>query len=165
VVAINNHREVADMVLGVPYPFAIEDAEQWIEAAAEQAAAGTAIEWLIELRTGRNVVGICSLLWLATGDDRAEIGYRLNPAYWGQGIATEASRMAISYAFRELNVERVYGICFGSNAVSMRVLEQSGLRFEGRNVHHIKKNGTYEDLVWFGAIREWWSYEQFSPDL
>ena len=36
-----------------------------------------------------------------------EIGWRLLPAYWNQGIATEGARAVLRYAFEALNLGEV----------------------------------------------------------
>ncbi|GKV07359.1 hypothetical protein SLEP1_g19150 [Rubroshorea leprosula] len=58
---------------------------------------------------------------------RGEIGYALNAKYWGKGIATEAVKMAVSCAFKELKcLSRVEGLVFAENRASQRVLEKAG---------------------------------------
>jgi RimJ/RimL family protein N-acetyltransferase len=54
--------------------------------------------WPVELRTTGQVVGAV-LLSRLPGDSAVEIGWHLNPDYWGAGYATEAGRGAIALAF------------------------------------------------------------------
>ncbi len=56
-----------------------------------------------------------------------DIGYRYLPAYWGKGIATEASKAVLKYGFETLNLERIIGIAFPENIPSCKVLEKIGL--------------------------------------
>lgn len=60
----------------------------------------------------------------------AELGYRLRRSAWGKGYATEGSRALVRKAFTELEVERIVAEALKLNAVSIRVMEKAGLRFE-----------------------------------
>ena len=60
-----------------------------------------------------------------------DVGYRLLPAYWGRGLATEASRAAVDYGFTRLGLPRILGLVDPKNAASVRVLEKLGMTFVG----------------------------------
>ena len=55
--------------------------------------------WPIELRTTGQVAGAVLLSPLPGDGTGVEIGWHLNPDYWGAGYATEAGRGAIALAF------------------------------------------------------------------
>jgi len=59
--------------------------------------------------------------------DTAELGYRLFPAAWGRGYATEGARALVRHAFSDLRLERVVATTMTVNVASRRVLEKSGL--------------------------------------
>lgn len=61
-----------------------------------------------------------------------EIGYIVNPAYWGKGIATEAAKLLIEFGFDQLNLHRIFATCDPRNIESSRVLEKIGMIKEGR---------------------------------
>ena len=58
-----------------------------------------------------------------------DVAYRLLPAYWGQGLATEAARASVRYGFAELGLRRIVGLVMPENIASARVLEKAGLRY------------------------------------
>nr|WP_145797126.1 GNAT family N-acetyltransferase [Kitasatospora atroaurantiaca] len=60
-------------------------------------------------------------------DGGTELGYRLRPAAWGRGFATEGARALVRRAFAEPGVERVVATTMTVNAGSRRVLEKAGL--------------------------------------
>jgi [ribosomal protein S5]-alanine N-acetyltransferase len=64
-----------------------------------------------------------------------ELGYIFNPAYYGQGYATEACRRVVTYVFVDLGAHRVQAGCSPENAPSWRLLERLGMR---REAHRIK---------------------------
>src|SRR5215468_938184 len=57
----------------------------------------------------------------------AELGYRLLPAAWGRGYATEAARALVGSAFSELGLHQVVATTMTVNLASRRVLERAGL--------------------------------------
>ena len=57
-----------------------------------------------------------------------ELGYRLYPAAWGRGLATEGARALIASAFERLPVDLIVATTMADNIGSWRVLEKCGLR-------------------------------------
>jgi RimJ/RimL family protein N-acetyltransferase len=57
-----------------------------------------------------------------------ELGYRLFPAFWGRGLATEGACALIASAFERLHLDRVVATTMADNTGSWRVLEKCGLR-------------------------------------
>jgi RimJ/RimL family protein N-acetyltransferase len=55
--------------------------------------------WALELRATGQVVGAVLLAPLSGADVPVEIGWHLNPDYWGAGYATEAGHGVIALAF------------------------------------------------------------------
>jgi RimJ/RimL family protein N-acetyltransferase len=56
-----------------------------------------------------------------------ELGYRLYPAFWGRGLATEGARALIRSAFGRLHLDRVVATMMADNTGSWRVLEKCGM--------------------------------------
>lgn len=80
--------------------------------------------------TGR-LIGWCGLQFLPeTGE--TEVAYLLAKSCWGQGLATEAARMALDYGFKTLLLERIIAIIHPDNLGSQRVAEKAGLIFLDR---------------------------------
>lgn len=57
-----------------------------------------------------------------------ELGYRLYPAFWGRGLATEGATALIASAFGRLRLDQVVATTMADNTGSWRVLEKCGLR-------------------------------------
>src|SRR5262245_31879053 len=57
--------------------------------------------WACVLKSNREVIGFAGLKRLVDLNE-VDLGYRLLPAYWGQGLATEAGRAALDYGFGTL---------------------------------------------------------------
>ncbi len=98
---------------------------------------------------------------------KAELGYTVNPVYWGCGIAVEASKKVISWGFETLRLKRIECTSFVTNTQSRRVCEKLGLTFEGvRKKGYLNYDGTVHDIncyaitdeEYFQKIKnnEWW---------
>jgi RimJ/RimL family protein N-acetyltransferase len=60
-------------------------------------------------------------------DPPIEVGWRLARGQWGRGYATEGSRAALGFAFRELGLPRVHSFTVPQNERSWRVMERIGM--------------------------------------
>lgn len=63
--------------------------------------------------------------------DEVDLGFRLLPAYWGRGLATESARACLRFGFETLGFDRVIALVLPQNGASRRVLEKIGMRDEG----------------------------------
>ena len=61
-----------------------------------------------------------------------EILYSIEPAYWGQGLATEASKAMLRCGFAEHGFVHIYAGADPPNAASFRVMEKCGMTFAKR---------------------------------
>lgn len=85
--------------------------------------------WATEERgTGRFIGRIG--LWHPEGWPGLEVGWLLDRAYWGRGLATEGGRAAVDYAFTTLGADHVISVIDPANIRSIRVAENIGERFE-----------------------------------
>jgi RimJ/RimL family protein N-acetyltransferase len=60
-----------------------------------------------------------------------DIGYAFLPSFRGKGYAFESAAAVLAYARDVVGLKRLLAITNPDNAVSMRVLEKLGMRFEG----------------------------------
>lgn len=85
--------------------------------------------WLAYLRETGEFVGRFGLRPNHPIEGDAELGYRLMPEYWGNGLATEGSREMLRYAFEMLRADRVVATTMAANVRSRSVMERIGLRY------------------------------------
>jgi RimJ/RimL family protein N-acetyltransferase len=57
-----------------------------------------------------------------------EIGWRLDPAWWNRGLATEGARAALALAFETLGLSEVVSFTVPANRASRRVMEKLGMQ-------------------------------------
>jgi RimJ/RimL family protein N-acetyltransferase len=86
--------------------------------------------------------------WLGIGiGDRAD---------WGKGYGTDALRLALRYAFDELDLHRVSLTVLGANPRAQRAYEKAGFVVEGRQRGQSQYDGQRVDEVFMGILREAW---------
>jgi RimJ/RimL family protein N-acetyltransferase len=56
-----------------------------------------------------------------------EIGWRLLPAYWGKGYASEAAAAALRFGFEDLNLDQIVSLTVLANKPSWSVMERIGM--------------------------------------
>ena len=100
----------------------------------------------VELRDTGEVIGMTGLGVLPDVPEimpAVEIGWRFGRAHWGRGLATEAARAALEFAFTAGGLDRIVGVHVVGNEASARVMLKLGMRFDrattesifGRPVH------------------------------
>lgn len=148
-------REIADTTLHIPHPYPDGAAEAWIGTHAERWTDRAELVLAITLKDGGNFVGAVGLV-LAPAHDRAELGYWIGVPYWRRGLATEAASGLVDFGFKVLGLQRVQAHHMSRNPASGRVLLKLGMRREGASPRAVKKNGRYEDIVFYGILRRDW---------
>lgn len=59
-----------------------------------------------------------------------EIGYVLNPQYWGNGIVPEAVNCLLDYGFKDLNLDLIWCGHYDFNNKSKRLNEKCGFKYK-----------------------------------
>ncbi|GLS83432.1 GNAT family N-acetyltransferase [Paraferrimonas haliotis] len=72
------------------------------------------------------VIGFCGVKYL-DDEQRPDIGYRMLPQYWGQGLAYEAAQATMDYARNELGLTNIMAEAVVENIASNKILLKLGL--------------------------------------
>ena len=104
---------------------------RYLAYVATRYRAGEFFDWAVVLRENQKMIGTCGFTSFSYEHNSAEIGYVLNPSYWGQGIALEAAQAVMDVGFRVLNLHRIEAKFILGNDRSRRVMEKAGMSFEG----------------------------------
>lgn len=127
--------------------------QEVIEQSTENREAGREYNFgIFENATGK-LVGSINLFRIFRGPlQSAMIGYAVDKRYNGRGYATEAIRLAVNYAFKELGLHRVEAGVMPHNLPSIRALERAGFEQEGVARKNVKINGKWQDHVVMAII-------------
>jgi len=142
---------VADTTLTIPHPYTDGLAEAWIATHEPPYTRRDNVVFAITGEEG-NLVGAINLR-LELGHHRGELGYWIGEPFWGRGYATEAVRAVLEYGFLTLALNRIEARHLVRNPASGRVMQKAGMRREGEQRQHVRKNGRFEDLEYYGILR------------
>ena len=87
----------------------------------------------------------------------AEFGMFIGPrADRGRGVGQEIARLAVDFAFRELNLHKVWITIDVDNQPSIRCCEKVGFHHDGLLRDHVFKGGRYVDRVLMSILEPEW---------
>jgi len=89
----------------------------------------SAYAWVITRKPDHCLLGMIAL---RLEGHKANLGYVLTRAYWGQGYMTEAAQPVVELALQQSEIFRLWAVCDVDNLASARVLEKLGMSREGR---------------------------------
>jgi len=134
----------------------IDDALDFVNRCVRAYAAGPVLNWGITEGEGKPVIGSIGMTSINDAHFGCEVGYVLARPFWKRGLMTEALRSVIDATFRYTPLNRIQAHCLPANRASARVMEKSGMTFEGvqREVSYIKES--FRDLQCWAILRRDW---------
>jgi ribosomal-protein-alanine N-acetyltransferase len=100
------------------------------------------------------MIGTCGFTRFDYNNNSGEIGYVINPAYRGRGIADEAVRAVMQFGFETLRLNRIEAKFIEGNSASMRVMEKTGMTFEGYHRSSMYIKGDYRTIGVCAILRD-----------
>ena len=106
----------------------------------------------VTLKQGGRLIGSCGVRVNDPDLREANIGYEIDPQFWGMGYATEAARRILKFGFVNLEMHRIWATTLLINAGSIRVLEKLGLRREGHEREKEFIKGLWRDSLTYAIL-------------
>jgi ribosomal-protein-alanine N-acetyltransferase len=131
--------------LGIPVN--LEETRKLVEPviAAQEISPRKDYTFKIVLKESKEYIGLAGLTLSLDKFRLGEIYFKLAPAYWGLGYATEVSRILIKTGFEVLKLHKVEAGADTENAASINVLEKSGMVREGLRRKILPIRGEWRD--------------------
>ncbi|GAH12567.1 unnamed protein product, partial [marine sediment metagenome] len=76
--------------------------------------------------------------------------------YWGKGIAVEAGKLMITYAFEELNLHKIHTSIYSPNERSLKAATKLGFVQEAILREEIYIDGVHVDNHKFAVFKKEW---------
>lgn len=123
-----------------------EYTRDYLKFIANRYNTGDFYDWAVVCRENNKMIGTCGFTKFDFRSNKGEIGYVLNPLYWGRGYAVEAAREVMDFGFKNLNLHRIEAKFILGNSASLTVMKKLGMTFEGyaRDEQYIK--GQYKTI-------------------
>nr|WP_229659530.1 GNAT family protein [Nesterenkonia alkaliphila] len=134
-------------------PWAASEAERRVSERVRQVGLDQDGESLALIIEHHGVVIGDVLLWLTNAEHRiAEIGWVMDPAYGGQGLATEAVQAVLELGFDHYGLHRVAAQMDARNIASARLAERAGMQREAHLRQDWWSKGEWTDTLIYGAL-------------
>lgn len=118
--------------------FSAEETEAYLQGKILGQESGTSSPSAVEHRASGRLLGYIALsppVWLPEVMPAIEIGWRIDPTFWNQGLATEGARAVLDYGFRDMALPEILSIYEPANVASGRVMEKIGMEFHSDTTH------------------------------
>lgn len=136
-----------------PKPQSLSAALAWFDAEAAKGERSNSFAIDVEGR----LIGMCGLHNFDQTARVCEVGIVIGERdYRNHGYGRDALRTLMAYAFRHLNMHRVFLRVNGTNERAIRSYMAAGFCEEGRLRQHVWSDGAYIDTVFMGALRSEW---------
>ena len=149
--ALSNKKILDNLRDGLPYPYTVQDAREYITAMLSADRDNT---FAFAITADGQVIGSIGVF---RGENihrqTAEMGYYIAEDYWGRGIMTSVVRQTCEYVFAHSDILRIFAEPFAYNTASCRVLEKAGFQFEGLMRNNAVKNGQVIDMKLYALVR------------
>ena len=132
--AYRDDPEFARFLPHIPQPFTRADAERFVATNMTEPWA-TLPTFAVVLDD--HVIGTVNLE-IDPATRSAMLGYAIARAHWGRGIATEAARAVLEWAFTAHDLVEVWASTDVDNVRSRRVLEKLGMTLERADAHEAR---------------------------
>lgn len=150
---ICNDYEVAKTTLSLPIPYTEDNAKSFIDYTLKSLEDNISYELGICLKNNpENIIGCIGVFNLNKISKKAEIGYWIDRNHWKQGIATEATKAIIDFAFNKLNLHSIIARFFEVNPASGKVMEKSGMKYVGKMHDHEFRLGNFHNVIYYEIL-------------
>jgi RimJ/RimL family protein N-acetyltransferase len=120
------------------------------------AAEGKLVELAVSEQGHDGFLGSMMLHSFDAHHRRCEVGFWLAPVARGRGLGSRAVSLAVSWAFAELDLQRVEMTTTPDNHAVPALARRLGFAREGVLRRRNVERGVRVDVVWFGLLREEW---------
>ena len=145
--------DVTEFLLWKPHPN-LAYTREYLQFVATHYEIGDFFDWAIVWREQEKMIGTCGFTRFDHANNVGEIGYVINPIYRGIGVADEAVREVMRFGFERLKLNRIEAKFMEGNAASRRVMEKTGMTFEGFHRKAMKIKGKYETIGICSILRD-----------
>ena len=131
-------------------PLEQEKTERWFESVKDRTDRFDGV-----ILTDGRACGSLGLLNIDRKSQKAELYIAMGePELGGRGVAGEACRLLLRFAFEDLALHRVYLYTETGNLRAVRLFERLGFRREGLLREEILSHGKLADRYVYGMLRE-----------
>lgn len=139
-------------------PYTEEEARNFIATSRDLSldAEGVYLHLAIEHKAAGRVVGTSCIKVTSRAHRQGDMGWFLHADYRGQGLATEASRAMLEFAFATLDLHRITAHCDAGNTRSRIMAERLGMQRESFFRETVFFDGEWHSQYGLSILRREW---------
>lgn len=134
----------------------IDDTKNMIQQWVNNYQYDSTYYWGIYLKDGK-MIGSIGITITSEYDFKGELGYKIGSRWWSQGYSSEAARAVIDYMFRNTDIERIDAYSSVENPASGKVMEKTGMHYEGLLRNYYRTRDGFHDCTLYGIVRNEWA--------
>lgn len=124
----------------------VEESRAFVAFVEGRRRTGGAHSWGLALKETGPIVGTCGFVGFDANGRTGKLGYAIKRSLWGRGLATEAAREVLVFAWKQLHLSRVDADVDADNGASKRVLEKLGFENKGLIHRGVEINNRVRDV-------------------
>lgn len=99
-------------------------------------------------------IGTCAIMNVDQRNRHGELAIVIgNKDYWSKGFGSKMMDQLLDWGFEGLNLNRLYLHVFDFNKRAIGLYEKYGFQLEGRKRAMLYRDGTYQDVLYYGLLK------------
>lgn len=111
-------------------------------------------QWAITFKDSDEPIGAIGLFVVNENDMCGDFAYSISRKYWSMGVASEAFKAVLKFAFETVGFNRIESYHSVNNPASGRVMLKAGMKLEGLARQKYKSNVGFEDSFMYSILKE-----------
>lgn len=139
-----NDKEVTRFLESRWKSYSLEDLKEYVKAINESS---NDIMFGIYLKENQEHIGNIKIGQINYIHRYADLGFILGQRHWNKGYGTESIKLATEYAFKELNLNKLFAGIYSNNIGSYKAFLKAGYTEAGRLSKHLLFEGSFVDKI------------------
>jgi len=132
--------------------YSLVDEYEWIDNSAN--VYEKSVNFAIIENETEEVAGIIGIGPIDT-DRNGHVGYFLSKEKWGRGYMTESLGLIVEFAFKTMNLRKLYSNVYKPNVASQKVMEKNGfIKCGTMKEHHFVPGDGYVDEFYYELMNK-----------
>ncbi len=113
-----------------------------------------AMYWFVRRKADNALIGTATLVNINKSRESAEIGYGIDPSFWGKGYILTLQNALIKYTFETLKFNRLHGITMVNNERTISSIYAAGFKKEGIIRDYYLKDKRFIDGLKYSMLKK-----------
>lgn len=111
------------------------------------------LSWGITLKETNNIIGHFVLHGWNTTRNQTQLGYIINPEYWGKGLGSETLYSVINFCFIEMSFNSILAEVDPNNLASIAILQKHGFAIKEEKKKDLNINNNFYDTNVYELVK------------